>query len=174
MWTIPECLIISLINLSNVSQSKVKELKEAATMLNPVSQPVRELCAARLLTISESMSKASRPKPSTAAKQPVAAAESEPEQQKPSKRARKGDAAQANSAAPAAAVVAAAAEPTAQIDYLALVFTFIQVAQDTTGCQLAVELPEGAEAALSVLKESEASISDLLAGGLPCTCTHVI
>ena len=85
-------------------QLKLKELKDAASMGTPVSQPVRELCAARLLTISDSMSKAARPKPGSAAAQTqgaAAAAETEP-QQKPSKRARKGDAAQPAEATAAA------------------------------------------------------------------------
>lgn len=110
-------------------QLEVKELRDAGAMGTPVSQPVRDLCAARLLTMSESMSKAPRPKPAAAAAaaaaqgQAAAAAAGEPEpQQKPSKRARKGDAAQPSAVAGAAEAPTGAEAP-AQVTYPVLVLT---------------------------------------------------
>ena len=53
----------------------------------------------------------------------------------------------------------------AQVDYLALVFSFVAAAQRAAGCELAAPLPEEAAAALSVLQSSETHITALLEGG---------
>lgn len=151
-------------------QGKPKELKVALQAQPPPSTPIRLMCSARLISLTDSATKA------------AAAQISNPTDSKLKSKSKKRKAAElaepAEVADPAEAAAPAAAAVQARVEspFLAEVVAFVSKVQRTAGVALAVELSEDVDEALSKLRESEAMAAAKLAAGatgewlLCCQC----
>ncbi len=120
------------------------------------SAATRQVCAARLIALLDSATKAAQTPPGPA---PV----DTKKQSKTKKRKAAELAAEAAAPAPTAEAVQAARLET---PFLTETVAFVSKVQRTAGVSLAVELPEEMDAALSQLRESEALAATKLAAGV--------
>ena len=142
-------------------QGKPKELKVALQAQPPPSTPIRLMCSARLISLTDSATKA------------AAAQISNPTDSKLKSKSKKRKAAEL---AEPAEVADPAVQARVESPFLAEVVAFVSKVQRTAGVALAVELSEDVDEALSKLRESEAMAAAKLAAGatgewlLCCQC----
>lgn len=141
---------------SCAAQGKPKEVKAAVQAQPAPSTPTRQMCAARLISLLDSATKAAQAPPA-----PLAT-------KKPQGKKRKA----AELTAEVVPAAAAEAVPAARLDspFLTEVVVFVSKVQRTTGVSLAAELPEEMDEALSKLRESEALAATKLTAGATGQC----
>ena len=143
-------------------QGKPKEVKAALQAQPAPSAATRQMCAARLIALLDSATKAAQAPPG-----PI------PVNTKKLSKTKKRKAAEL--------VAEAAAAARLETPFLTETVAFVSKVQRTAGVSLAAELPEEMDAALSQLRESEALAGTKLAAGATgqsCTtrksyCQHI-
>ena len=136
-------------------QGKPKEVKAALQAQPAPSAATRQMCAARLIALLDSATKAAQAPPG-----PI------PVNTKKLSKTKKRKAAELVAEAAAAAPTAEAAQAARlETPFLTETVAFVSKVQRTAGVSLAAELPEEMDAALSQLRESEALAGTKLAAG---------
>lgn len=144
-------------------QGKPKEVKAALEAQPAPSAATRQVCAARLIALLDSATKAAQAPPGAA-----------PVNTKKQSKTKKRKAAElaAEAAAPAPTTSEAVQAARLETPFLTETVAFVSKVQRTAGVSLAAELPEEMDAALSQLRESEAlAATKLAAGATGQSCT---
>lgn len=142
-------------------QGKAKEVKAALEAQPAPSAATRQVCAARLIALLDSATKAAQAPPG-----PV------PVNIKRESKSKKRKAAELVADAAPATTSEAVQAARLETPFLTETVAFVSKAQRTAGVSLAAELPEEMDAALSQLRESEAlAATKLAAGATGQSCT---
>ncbi|DBB02081.1 TPA: DNA-directed DNA polymerase [Trebouxia sp. C0004] len=145
-----------VVDKAALGKGKPKEVKAALEAQPAPSAATRQVCAARLIALLDSATKAAQAPPG-----PVSV--NIKKESKTKKRKAAELVAEAAASAPTAEAVQAARLET---PFLTEIVAFVSKVQRTAGVSLAAELPEEMDAALSQLRESEALAANKLAAGV--------